>query len=67
MPLYDFKCKDCGHKEEIFVKLDEKDPNCAKCNKKMDKIIASVPFILKGSGWASDSYGLRDKGKKNGN
>ena len=68
MPLYDFECKNCGHEEEILVKLDEDDPNCSKCDERMDKVISSpVPFILKGSRWASDSYGLRNKGKKNGN
>jgi len=67
MPLYDFECKNCGYGGEILIKLDEEDPNCSKCGEKMDKVMSSVPFILKGRGWASDSYGLKDGGKKNGN
>lgn len=63
MPLHDFGCKKCGHEEELLVKRDEKNPNCPKCDEKMDKLISSGSFILKGKGWSSDSYGLKDKGK----
>jgi putative FmdB family regulatory protein len=30
MPLYDFKCRSCGHKFEELVKLGEA-PSCPKC------------------------------------
>ncbi len=63
MPLHDFECKKCGHEKELLVKTDEKNQNCPECGEKMDKLISSGSFILKGKGWASDSYGLKDKGK----
>ena len=34
MPIYDFKCEDCGHEEEIYFKQsanDVVDPPCSKC------------------------------------
>jgi putative FmdB family regulatory protein len=63
MPLHDFKCEKCGHEEELLVKTDEKNPNCPKCDEEMHKLMSSGSFILRGKGWASDSYGLKDKGK----
>lgn len=62
MPLYDIYC-DCGYKQEIILKLTQEIPLCPKCGQKMKKAVSSVPFILKGRGWAKDGYS-KDKPRK---
>lgn len=62
MILYDFKCSSCGKEMEALIKKDEKGPNCPTCGHLMIKLISPTSFILKGSNWAKDNYGLkRDK------
>lgn len=63
MPLYDLVCS-CGHKKEQVLKLDQQEPVCDKCGQIMKKAMSAPAFILKGSCWAKDSYGLKDKKEK---
>ena len=60
MPLYDFKCKDCSHEEEVYCKAEEKDETrpCPKCGGEMDKVPIQglSTFVLKGRGWYEDGY-----------
>ena len=62
MPIYDYVCKDCGHKTTEIRKYIEKDEpcECEKCssqNTERDTVPAATTFILKGKGWAKDNYG----------
>jgi len=63
MPLYDFKCEHCEHEEELFIKLYARAPECPSCGRSMIKLISATTFILNGTGWAKDNYGLKDKKK----
>ena len=65
MPLYVLFC-DCGNSYETILKLEENLPECGKCGLQMKKAISAPAFILKGSRWASDNYGLKKETKKNG-
>ena len=59
MPIYNYECKKCGNKKEIFYTSIPKDDIivvCDKCNSDMKKIISTTTFILKGSGWADSGY-----------
>lgn len=31
MPVYDFKCKDCGEVQEILVRSHTAEPKCLRC------------------------------------
>ncbi len=58
MPLYDYKCNNCGKilrdiKQQI---TDTSDYICPVCNKPMNKIITKSYFELKGKGWFKDGY-----------
>lgn len=64
MPLYDFICPKCGQEKEEFLKLNKQEPVCDKCGIQMKKAMSAPAFILKGSGWASDNYGLKEQKKK---
>jgi len=66
MPLYDLVCKNCGNTKEVFLKLDEPEPTCEKCQTKMTKAMSAPAFVLKGKNWYSDGYGLHDSKKKKG-
>lgn len=65
MALYDIKCEECGHEEEIIAKMSQlddhgnvKDVTCSKCNSSnVKKLISkSTGFELKGKGWFKDGY-----------
>ena len=67
MILYDFKCKSCGKEMEVLIKEGEKVPNCPVCGHLMTKLMSPIHFVLKGSNWAKDNYGLKKKRRnKNG-
>ncbi|MBT3548786.1 MAG: zinc ribbon domain-containing protein [Gammaproteobacteria bacterium] len=62
MPIYEYKCAECGSIFEHFQKMTDKDIDiCQTCNKGgVKKIISSSGFRLKGSGWYETDF----KGKK---
>ena len=60
MPLYIFKCEKCGVRIEKLMPYGGPTPSCQECNVEMKKQIAATNFSLKGSGWAKDSYGLKE-------
>lgn len=64
MPIYEIKCKVCGHEMEFF-KINSNDnipvcPNCGECYF-IQKPSTSTSFILKGGGWAKDNYSSSSK------
>lgn len=61
MPIYDYKCKKCGHVFEVTHSINSKDEySCPSClHKKTNRIISRSSFILKGDGWYKDHYGLK--------
>lgn len=58
MPIYEFKCK-CGKEREEIVSIGTETIKCIKCKQDMKKMVSRSSFILKGSGWAFDNYGLK--------
>ena len=66
MPLYEYAHKgdtDCKHTEDLLIKMSEETPEtieCSECGEDLHKILFSKNnFILKGSGWYKDHYGLK--------
>lgn len=55
MPLYSLLCKDCDKVIERICKMSEV-VKCRKCGKSMSRLPVQTTFILKGGGWAKDSY-----------
>jgi len=63
MPIYDYCCEKCSHKYEKLVKLDAAHPPCPECNSEdVKKLVSPSGFLLKGSGWYRDHYGLIPSG-----
>ena len=74
MPTYDYECKACGNKLEIFQKMSDKPLKiCPACNKETLKrlIGTGAGIIFKGKGfyctdYRSDSYKKSSENDKPG-
>ncbi len=66
MPVYEYRCEACGEKHEALQKMSD-DPlvDCPACGKPaLRRVISPTAFVLKGSGWYRDHYGLKSGGGK---
>ena len=65
VPLYEYRCKKCGHKFEKIQKFS--DPlvkKCPECGGSVEQLISSPAVQFKGSGWYVTDYGRKgDSGK----
>jgi putative FmdB family regulatory protein len=57
MPLYDYECENCG-RYEVSQRITEPAlTRCERCkSRKIQRLISSSHFALKGGGWYSDLY-----------
>ena len=63
MPIYEYECRKCGTRTEVFQKVDDKPPvKCGKCGGRLEKLISAPAIQFKGSGWYVTDYA--GKGKK---
>ena len=66
MPIYEYRCLDCGHQFELMQKFsDPPAETCTSCSGTVQKLISRSAFHLKGSGWYVTDYGRN--GSANGN
>ena len=57
MPIYGYRCENCGHQLEVLQKVsDERLMVCPKCQGKLTKIMYPAGVIFKGSGFYSTDY-----------
>jgi putative FmdB family regulatory protein len=58
MPIYEYRCKKCGHQEEFLQKASEsalsKCPACGKAT--FQKLLSAAGFQLKGTGWYATDF-----------
>ena len=73
MPIHEYKCRKCETvTERIEGMRDGPMKKCPSCGGKVDQMMSSSAFILKGTGWYATDYGTRNhdngngKGKGNG-
>ncbi len=64
MPIYAYRCEDCGHAQDFLQKISDPlidvCPSCA--SKNFRKQVTAAGFQLKGGGWYVTDF--RDGGKK---
>ncbi len=65
MPIYEYKCTECGHGLEKLQKLSDAPlVDCPECGKPgLKKMISAVGFRLKGAGWYETDF--KSGNKKN--
>ncbi len=59
MPIYDFACPRCGHREEVLILPGDNGevPRCPKCGTPMKRVFSgSVGLVFKGSGFYITDY-----------
>lgn len=66
MPIYEYRCEQCGHALEKLQKVSD-DPltDCPACGQPtLKKLISAAGFRLKGGGWYETDFKAGEK-KKN--
>jgi putative FmdB family regulatory protein len=58
MPIYEYRCADCGHQQEFLQKVSDAPlTTCTKCGKpSFSKLLSAAGFQLKGSGWYATDF-----------
>ncbi len=66
MPIYEYRCRDCGHELEAMQRITAQPlTDCPDCGEaELTRLISATSFVLKGSGWYVTDY--KDKGKGKG-
>lgn len=57
MPLYEYRCKQCGHqfeKIQSFSAPEEKE--CPQCHGAVERLLSAPAIQFKGSGWYVSDY-----------
>lgn len=64
MPIYAYRCTDCGHSKDVLQKMsDAPITECPACGKaSMVKQVTAAGFQLKGTGWYATDF--RNSGTK---
>ncbi len=64
MPIYEYKCRECGHKLEVLQSMsDEPLTDCPECKSAtLGKCMSTPSFQLKGGGWYVTDF--KDNNKK---
>ena len=65
MPIYALRCPSCDAEEDRLMKLSQRDTivNC-KCGYKMQRVVSTYSFILKGEGFYINDYKRSNKNEK---
>lgn len=65
MPIYEYRCTECGHELEKLQKISDAPlVDCPACGKPaLQKLVSAAGFRLKGGGWYETDF-KKDK-KKN--
>lgn len=59
MPIYEYQCKQCGHRFERMQKLNDPTPDeCPSCHAKgtVGQLLSAPAVQFKGSGWYVTDY-----------
>jgi putative FmdB family regulatory protein len=58
MPIYEYRCEACGHRDEHLQKISDKPlSTCPACGKRSyKKQLSAAGFQLKGSGWYATDF-----------
>jgi len=61
MPLYEYKCKKCGHRFEKILKFSDKPiKKCPDCGGPVEQMLSAPAVQFKGAGWYVTDYAKKD-------
>ncbi len=64
MPIYEYECDACEHRFEVLVRDRTAKSACPECaSDKLNRLISTCAFALKGGGWYADGYSSARGGK----
>jgi putative FmdB family regulatory protein len=68
MPIYAYKCADCGHEKEVLQRISDAPlTDCPSCSHpSMVKMVTAAGFQLKGSGWYATDFRNKESGGTGG-
>ena len=65
MPIYEYKCEDCGHEFEEMLHFSKRNIPlnipCFDCEGKIHLKVSLTHFQLEGDGWTSKKFGINGK------
>ncbi|HMR95973.1 MAG TPA: zinc ribbon domain-containing protein [Microthrixaceae bacterium] len=65
MPVYEYRCRDCGHEFEIQQSMsDDTLTVCPSCSGDLRKVFSPVGIAFKGSGFYKNDSGSRSGSSK---
>ncbi len=65
MPLYEYKCANCGQHVEILQRVSDKPyTHCPKCGGEMKKLISSPAIQFKGPGFYKTDYASKPESRE---
>jgi putative FmdB family regulatory protein len=57
MPIYEFECRKCKARLEVFQKMSDKPPvKCRQCGGRLERLQSAPAIQFKGSGWYVTDY-----------
>jgi putative FmdB family regulatory protein len=56
MPIYEYKCVECGYVLEEMNSMSVDRVQCSECDNVSMRIISLSTFRLNGGGWYKDGY-----------
>lgn len=61
MPLYEYRCLDCGENVEVIQKLSDAPlTQCEYCGGTLEKLLSAPAIQFKGSGWYITDYARKN-------
>lgn len=67
MPLYEYKCRKCGHRFEKIESISASTTKkCPKCGGVAERMLAAPAIQFKGSGWYVTDYAGKNAAKNAG-
>jgi putative FmdB family regulatory protein len=63
MPIYEYRCDDCGHELEAMQRISDPSlTDCPTCSRpSLKRLISAVGFRLKGGGWYETDFKAKNK------
>lgn len=67
MPIYEYRCRNCGNVFEEWVKTFDSPEleQCPECGGGSERIMSNTSFKLEGGGWFASCYGGKQPGAEN--